>query len=393
VNVVTETTSPQNIALHFSKILISPIFIASSLKILLFQIDPFEHKHIRLRKSLQHMSDIYDSPRWTKVAGPLGNRLNRIVLQGCVDGCPAYGRQQSGSVKPFQYFICNLPPWLRYQLRHLLVHVLIPAQLKGPQSKKYYDYLGAEMTDLYLHGVDGTKVIVFGTTLDTPGRRELLNMQAVQAFYPCPHCLHTWQPGMRGQTYGGYRRYLPVGSPWRNKQFLFNGLVYQFRDEESRPPPKLRNDRNVALMSARGTPKRPFCGHKGPPLLNTWTGVDWEGNICDKMHDWKLLCEMGLKGLVGGRSTNGMYKAWSTKKKILNTVRIAKLMVSFPNFIHLPTPRRRGDSVQRNLTCVTDVSGQCGGHTTWIHLLSKVIRFGHIAIGFGSAVTKPTLSL
>ena len=46
------------------------------------------------------------------------------------------------------------------------------------------------MTDLYVNGVDGVRVIYYGTTLDTPGRRELCNMQAVTAFYPCPHCLH-----------------------------------------------------------------------------------------------------------------------------------------------------------------------------------------------------------
>lgn len=73
----------------------------------------------------------------------------------------------------------------------MLVQAMIPAHLKGQSAKKYYDWFGREMTDLYRNGVDGVRVIVYGWTLDTPGRRELLNMQAVQAFYPCPHCLHT----------------------------------------------------------------------------------------------------------------------------------------------------------------------------------------------------------
>ena len=292
--------------------------VRSQLKIPAFrQLLMYENTHRRLRRchSDNFMCDIYDSPRWQKIAGPPGPTLDRIVIHGCVDGAPAFDREQVVSVKPLQYFFCNLPPWLRYKLRFMLVHAMIPHQLKGQSAKKYYDWFGAEMTDLYRNGVDGVRIIVYGTTLDTPGRRELLNMQAVSAFYPCPHCLHTWQPGMRSQVYGGYRRFLPVGSPWRQNTFRFNGHLYQFRDVERRPPPRLRNDRNVSVMAARGTPARPFLGHKGKPFMCTWEGVDWEGSLCDKMHDYKLLCEMGLKGLVGNRSKHGMYASWSTKKK------------------------------------------------------------------------------
>ena len=153
----------------------------------------YEKEHLRTRRSSnsQHMCDIYDAPRWAEVAGPPGDRLTRVVLHGCVDGCPAHGRKQSASVKPFQYFVCNLPPWLRYKLRFMLIHFLIPPHLKGKKAKKYYDWIGInEVSDLFRNGVDGVRVIVYGDTLDTPGRRELLNMQAVSAFYPCPHCIH-----------------------------------------------------------------------------------------------------------------------------------------------------------------------------------------------------------
>ena len=190
----------------------------------------YELVYRRKRKNDSFMCDIYDSPRWQQVAGPLAPRLNRIVLHACVDGCPAHARKQCVSVKPLQYFIGNLPPWLRYNVRHMLVHALIPAKLKGKKAKKYYDWLGANE----FASVDGVRVIVFGNTLDTPGRREILSMQAVTAFYPCPHCLHTWQPGLRGQIYGGYRCFLPPESPWRRKQFVFMGHTYQFRDNECR---------------------------------------------------------------------------------------------------------------------------------------------------------------
>ena len=198
----------------------------------------------------------------------------------------------------------------------MLVHALIPSQLKGPAAKKYFDWLGTnEMTPLFRHGVDGVRVIFFGNTNDTPGRRELLTMQAGSAFYPCPHCLHCWQPGLRGQTYGGYRRFLPLTSRWRQRRFIFRGLTYEFRDEEERSPPAARNDKNVTVMAARGTPKRPFLGHKGLHFLSEWEGVDWEGNTCDIMHDIKLICDMSLKCLVGTGSREGMYKEWSNKKK------------------------------------------------------------------------------
>ena len=284
----------------------------------------YEREHHRLRKQDEYMSDIYDCHRWQRVAGPLCNGrhrgLSRIVLHQCVDGVEAFahGRQLSNAtVKPIQYSVLNLAPWLRYKTDYMLVHALIPAHLKGNAAKKYYDWLGRrEMTPLYRDGVQGVRIIVYGNTLDTPGRRELLNMQTVTAFYPCPHCLHSWQPGLRGQVYCGYRRFLPLDSPWRQSRFTFMGLTYQFRDVETRAPPPLRNDTNVALMINRArVTARPFLGHKGPHFLAEWEGVDWDGHFCDCMHDYKLFCEMICKGLVGSHSKSGMYKSWSTKRK------------------------------------------------------------------------------
>ena len=138
----------------------------------------YEKVHRRLRRCLtdNFMCDIFDSPRWQEFAGPPGNDLTRIVLHGCVDGCPMFDREQVESAKPLQHFFANLPPWLRYKLRYVLVHALIPAELKGQSAKKYYDWFGTEMTDLFRNGVDGVRIMLYGTTLDTPGRRKLLNM-------------------------------------------------------------------------------------------------------------------------------------------------------------------------------------------------------------------------
>ena len=90
----------------------------------------YEREHItNTRRTSDYMCDIYDSPRWHKVVGAMGNRLTRIVLQMCVDGVPAFAKQNCkhvGSVKPIQYFVANLAPWLRYKARYMLVHALIP---------------------------------------------------------------------------------------------------------------------------------------------------------------------------------------------------------------------------------------------------------------------------
>ena len=340
----------------------------------------YEQQHRRIRRASRshYMCDIYDSSRWAKVAGPTGDRLTRVVLHACVDGCPAHGRKQAASVKPFQYFIMNLPPWLRYQLRYLLIHFLIPPHLKGQKAKKYYDWIGVnEVTPLYRIGVDGVRVIIHGDTLDTPGRRELLNMQAVSAFYPCPHCIHNWQPGVRGQVYGGYRRFLEIGSPWGSKTFTFRGQRYEFRDVETRPPAKVRNDRNVALMAERGTPARPFLGHKGKPFLEQWEGVDWEGSTCDKMHDMKLACEMALKCMVGNRSPNGFYKKWTTASKDSKHRLDCIAYDIFPSF-HVPdsSPPWRLSREQLNV-CDLRVRSMWwphyidplafGGHSFWTH--------------------------
>jgi len=85
-------------------------------------------------------------------------------------------------------------------------------------------------------------------------------------------------------------------------------------------------------MVARATVRKPFLGHKGPQFFHTWEGVDWDGNTCDKMHDYKLLCEMLLKGLVGTGSSDGMYKSWRTKGNDALHRQDCKAFDIFPEF-------------------------------------------------------------
>ena len=255
----------------------------------------------RLR-SATYISDIYDTPRWQEKIGRATPLLSRIVVQMCVDSFPAYGRKELHSLKPVQYLILSLPPWLRYKTEFMLVQMLIRADLKGQAAKKYYDWAADEMNDLSFDGVDGVKLLIFGDTLDSPGRRELLNMQAVTAFYPCPHCLHTWQPGLGKQIYGGYRCFMEMNSPWRKKEFVYQGQHYQFVEEETRRPPIIRTDAKVRTMVTIATlEERPFCGHKGPRFLDRWEQVDWDGSTPDVMHDQKVALDMFVRTLVGHR--------------------------------------------------------------------------------------------
>ena len=235
-----------------------------------------------------------------------------------------------------------------------------------------------EITPLHRDGVQGVRVIVYGNTLDTPGRREVLNMQAVTAFYPCPHCLHSWQPGLRAQVYGGYRRFLPLDSPWRGTRFTFMGLTYEFKDVETRPPPTRRTDTNVRAMIGRARPNRPFLGHKGDHFLAQWEGVDWSGNFCDKMHDIKLLCEMSCKGLVGAHSSQGMYKSWATKRKDAShrqDCRAYNIFADFHSNADSPPPWRLSkeevDLCDRRVQSTWwphNMDAPCfGGHSFWTH--------------------------
>ena len=89
--------------------------------------------------------------------------------------------------------------------------MLVPDTLKDGQ-KKYFDFAAKyELNDLYHNGLDGVKVKVFSSSMDTPGRAELLGMQACQAYQGCPVCTHTWTRGPRTKCmFDGYRAFQRV---------------------------------------------------------------------------------------------------------------------------------------------------------------------------------------
>ena len=274
-----------------------------------------------------------------------------------------------GSLKPWHIWLGNLPPWIRYNPAFMLCFAIINNKLKMESAKKYYDFAATyEMNELHRTGIYGVRIIMYGTSLDCPGRRELLSMQSVQAYYPCPTCLHTWQPGPSTLIYGGYRRFLPQGHPWRAKTFRVGDKTYEFIDVESRPPAIKRTDTLSALAAVRARPNAPFLGHKALPLLWNWLGADWGRSMPDQMHDLKCFSEMCMKGLVG-RASDGFYKNWGSRDDAHRAV--CQKFGIFNDFVEGALPPWRLTRAQVNLMDKRVKS------MWWPHYTDKLCFKGH----------------
>ena len=120
---------------------------------------------------------------------------------------------------------------------------------------------------------------------------------------------------MSKPIYASFRRYLPADSVLRQRVFELDGIEYMFPESEDQPPPEDRTDLTTAECTAIASRTHPYRGHKAEPFMILWRSVDWEGNICDMMHDIKCTCAMLLKCLVGSNSSHGMYKSWKKDDK------------------------------------------------------------------------------
>ena len=264
------------------------------------------------------VSAVYDSPAWKEFMGPITFPNNRIGLQICMDGIPAFSFAKNLSLKPVEATNMSLPPAVRNKIDNILLLMLVPDSLKQGQ-KKYFDFAARyELNDLFHDGVEGVKVKMFSSSMDTPGRAEMLGMQNCQAYQSCCVCTHTWSPGPRRKCmYDGYRCFLRMGSRGRDKRVVFRGHVYEYRDVEERPIPTRRDDGLVhAAVKMAMDRRQPILGHKRYPLLSQWPGFSWyRFNPPDLMHDSKLVLEMLLKLMVGYVYDAGSYSAWGTKDK------------------------------------------------------------------------------
>ena len=74
----------------------------------------------------------------------------------------------------------------------------------------------------------------------------------------------------------GYRRFLAPNSRARRSFFRYNGIVYQYGYDETRPPAIIRGDKMArdAVTMAKQI-RGPFLGHKIAPLPAGWPGFSW----------------------------------------------------------------------------------------------------------------------
>ena len=119
------------------------------------------------------VADVYDCSAWKKFMGPVTYPNKRIGLQFCIDAIPAFA-DGSYSVKPGGCANFSLSPTERFKPENVLILVILPTSIKDPNAKKYYDFIAMELQDLWDNGIDGIKVKVFSTSMDTPGRSELM---------------------------------------------------------------------------------------------------------------------------------------------------------------------------------------------------------------------------
>lgn len=199
------------------------------------------------------ITDVYDSPAWKRLMGPATYPNKRLGFQYCIDGIPAFA-EGSHSVKPGTWVNLSLSPTERGKVANIMLLIVIPTKIKDPNVKKYYDFMATfELDDLFTNGkhvcvitrkfnltnvllttgVDGVQIKVFSTSMDTPGRSELMGMQSSLAYQGCPVCLHSWSPGAEvGQTKcicDGYRRFLPADSHVREPRVRHGGNDYEYR--------------------------------------------------------------------------------------------------------------------------------------------------------------------
>ena len=198
-------------------------------------------------------------------------------------------------------------------------------------------------------GVDGVKATIYTTSMDTPGRSELMGndpaylvycisftsssfgcvrvcrtaagMKSSLAYQGCPVCLHTWSPGTpMFQTKcvcDGYRRFTHERSRARESKVKHSGLVYEYGSRETRPLPEYR-DTKMVRRACKFADRigGSFLGHKILPMPISWPAFCFLRYLAgEMMHDSKVFTEMVVKCLVGKGPSDTSYSNWSKDAK------------------------------------------------------------------------------
>ena len=132
-----------------------------------------QHEFVRPTNN-RFMTDIYDSEDWQKFMGPPTYPNDRIGAQFCNDTFPA-NAEGSISITPGVCMNMSLPPTERAKPANMMLIFVMPSSIKGEAQRKYFNFMARfELNELFHRGVDGVKFKIYSTSLDTPGRAELM---------------------------------------------------------------------------------------------------------------------------------------------------------------------------------------------------------------------------
>ena len=176
--------------------------------------DMLNHEFLRPRND-EYLCDVYDSEAWKDLFGSPVYPNNRIGLLFCTDAIPAFA-QKGTSLKPGILLILSLAPTERGKSENMHMWYIMPTSIKGVSQKKYFDFFAKwDLNDLHFNGtisyskqslscfiflfldgstrimttsgVDGVKATVYTTSMDTPGRSELMGLWIVSHDRIPPH--------------------------------------------------------------------------------------------------------------------------------------------------------------------------------------------------------------
>nr|ABA94306.1 transposon protein, putative, CACTA, En/Spm sub-class [Oryza sativa Japonica Group] len=228
--------------------------------------NPNEAKLVRWHATEKRNDDLLrhpaDSIQWRNIdrkhkdfaADP---RNMRICL--CTDGMNPFGDMSSShSTWPVLIANFNLPPWLCFKRKYIMLCLLI----QGPRQpgndidvflKPVIDDLeilwkeGVETWDAYGQENFTLRVLLFCTINDYPALGNLSG-QTVKGKKACSDCMeHTrsrWLKKSRKMVYMGHRRWLPLRHTFRRKKKIFNG-----KKELGSAPADLSGDQEMNIRN------------------------------------------------------------------------------------------------------------------------------------------------
>ena len=130
--------------------------------------DMCQHEFTRPRNSAV-LTDVYDGTAWKQFMGPCQYPNTRLGLQGCGDGFPAFAAGTL-SLIPWIFANMSLPPGARFKPKYMLLFMLLQQSIEQEQQRKYFDFATSfELNELFTKGIDGIKIKVFATSMDTKG--------------------------------------------------------------------------------------------------------------------------------------------------------------------------------------------------------------------------------